>query len=366
MEIVNLKPYLPKDFNLDSIVYSNVHNEGNNKKSIFLYDTEPGKKIYIQSPELVNIISLNKKTKYYELNLPLYGKKKKHISSFVEFIQKLDNKIMSDAKLNKNTWFDESNTNVRYRSLIKNIHNDYIDTVEFKSGMFENGIIKLKINEATCVSLNDKIIKPDELKINHDIKTIFQIYAIWISNSLFGLYLKPVKINQKLKIVEQIDFILSDSENDTVYNTDIENLSDEQDNDSESESEKQENNSDDEKNNSDDEEDNSDDEENNSNDEENNSDDEENNSDDEENNSDDVGHSSTSKHYMNNVNIVNIGNLNDNLNNIFKLKKNNSNNSNNSNNIFKLKKNNSNNSNNLDNLVDSNSSSSIESLSINF
>ena len=43
----------------------------------------------------------------------------------------------------KNEWFNESNKNLRYRSLIKNIHDDYIDTVEFKSGMFENGIIKL-------------------------------------------------------------------------------------------------------------------------------------------------------------------------------------------------------------------------------
>ena len=60
--------------------------------------------------------------------------------------------------------------------------------------------------------------------MDNDIRTIFQIYAIWISGDLFGLYLKPIKIDQKYKIIEQIDFIISESDNDTVYNTDIENL----------------------------------------------------------------------------------------------------------------------------------------------
>lgn len=225
MEIVNLKPYLPKDFNLDSIVYSEVQQDGPNKKSIFLYDQVPGRKIYIQSPELKNMIGYNKKSKYYELNLPLYGRKKSHISSFVKFIKELDNKIITDAKTNRNTWFDESNKNVRYRSLIKNIHDDYIDTVEFKAGMFENGIIKLKITDGTTITANSENISIEDLKINHDIRTIFQVYAIWISNDLFGLYLKPVKVDQKYKIVEQLEWIPSDSEKDTVYNTDVDNLS---------------------------------------------------------------------------------------------------------------------------------------------
>jgi hypothetical protein len=50
MEIVNLKPYLPKDFDLNSIVYSDVHIDAPGKKSIFIYDKVPGRKIYIQSP----------------------------------------------------------------------------------------------------------------------------------------------------------------------------------------------------------------------------------------------------------------------------------------------------------------------------
>jgi hypothetical protein len=224
MEFINLKPYLPKDFNLENIIYSTVQNEPGNKKSIFLYDKEPGKKIYIQSPELKNMVGLIKKNKYYEINLPLYGKKKSHVNSFIKFIKDLDNKIISDAKIYKNDWFDESNKNIRYRSLIKNIHHDYIDTIEYKAGMFENGIIKLKITDHTNITSNSEKISASELKMDHDIRTIFQIYAIWVSGDLFGLYLKPIKIDQKYKIIEQIDFIISESDNDTVYNTDIENL----------------------------------------------------------------------------------------------------------------------------------------------
>jgi hypothetical protein len=224
METINLKPYLPNEFNIDNIIYSKVHHDSDTKKTIFLYDKDPKKKIYIQSPELKHIINLVNNNNYYELNLPLYGKKQSSINSFIKFIKELDTKIISDAKNNKNEWFDESNKNIRYRSLIKNIHDDYIDTVEFKSGMFENGIIKLKLTNNTNITSNSKKILPDQLKLDQDIRTIFQIYAIWISGDLFGLYLKPIIIDQKYKIIEHIEFIASDSENDTVYNTDIDNL----------------------------------------------------------------------------------------------------------------------------------------------
>lgn len=230
MEIINLKPYLPKDFDLNSIVYSDVQLDAPNKKSIFIYDKVPGKKIYIQSPELQNMIGVNKKSRYYELNLPLYGKKTSHVSTFVNFIKELDNKIIADAKTNKNTWFDSSNKNIKYRSLVKNIHQDYIDTVEFKAGMFENGIIKLKVTDGVHITANGNKIEPEQLKLDYGIRTIFQLYAIWISDDLFGIYLKPIKIDQKYKIIEQIDFIASEEyetyDQDTVYNTDIDNLSD--------------------------------------------------------------------------------------------------------------------------------------------
>ena len=224
METINLKPYLPNEFNLDNIIYSKVHHDSDTKKSIFLYDKEPKKKIYIQSPELKHIINLVANKNYYELNLPLYGKKQSNINSFIKFIKELDNKIITDAKTNKNEWFNESNKNLRYRSLIKNIHDDYIDTVEFKSGMFENGIIKLKITQNTNITTNSQKINPEQLKLDQGVRTIFQIYAIWISGDLFGLYLKPIIIDQKYKLIEQIDFIASESDNDTVYNTDVDNL----------------------------------------------------------------------------------------------------------------------------------------------
>ena len=224
METINLKPYLPNEFNLNNIIYSKVHHDTDTKKSIFLYDKEPKKKIYIQSPELKHIINLVNNKNYYELNLPLYGKKQSNINSFTKFIKELDNKIITDAKTNKNEWFNENNKNLRYRSLIKNIHDDYIDTVEFKSGMFENGIIKLKITQNTNVTSNSQKITPEQLKLDQGVRTIFQIYAIWISGDLFGLYLKPIIVDQKYKLIEQIDFIASDSENDTVYNTDVDNL----------------------------------------------------------------------------------------------------------------------------------------------
>ena len=224
METITLKPYLSNNFNIDDIIYSNIINERDGKKTIFLYDKEIGKKIYIQTPMLRNMINISKKDKYDELNIPLYGSKKNKINEFIEFIKKLDNKVISDAKKYKNEWFS-NNSNIRYRSLIKNIHDDYIDTIEYKIGMFENGIIKFKITNCTSITVNEQIVNAEQLFVEQDIRTIFQIYAIWISGDLFGIYLKPIKIDQKIKPIETIEFI-DVSDDDSVYNTEMNNLSD--------------------------------------------------------------------------------------------------------------------------------------------
>jgi hypothetical protein len=224
MEIKKIKPNFCNDINLNDIVYSNINLDRDGKKTIYVYNKEVGNKLYVQTPELSNILNVIKNKNYNELNIPLHGKKTDKINNFVHFLRELDAKIINDAKKNKNEWFN-NNTKIKYRSLIKNIHDDYIETIEYKSGMFENGIIKFKLTNSTVLTCNNENISVNEIKTGNSVRTIFQVFALWISNDLFGLYLKPIKIDQIIEEIVDIDFI-NLSENDTVYNTDIDNASD--------------------------------------------------------------------------------------------------------------------------------------------
>ena len=223
MDTINLKPYFPETFDFNNIKYSRVYNDKNNKKTIFLYDKEIGNKIYIQSPECKNVMNIITKDKYSELNIPIYGKNQYKINNFVNFLKQLDSKIINDAKINKKEWFDQAQK-IKYRSLIKNIHDDYIDTVEYKMGMFNNGIIKLKVTSSTSITEDQKQITINNLHFDSYIRTIFQVYAIWITDDLFGLFLKPIKIDQKTKLIQEINFI-DDSDNETI-DSEIDNMSD--------------------------------------------------------------------------------------------------------------------------------------------
>jgi hypothetical protein len=218
MEVV--RPLFCNEINLNDIIYSDVYNDRNGKKCIYIYHKKQGNKLYIQTPELKNIINIIKSDNYYELDLPLYGKKKEKVDTFVNFLNDLDTKLIQDAKKYKNVWF-KNNKNIKYRSLIKNIHNDYSETIENKLGIFDNGIIKFKITNSTSIVCNKKQIDVSNIKVGTNIRTIFQVFAIWISNDFFGLYLKPSKVEQ---IYNQVIEFIDVSEDESVYNTDDDDI----------------------------------------------------------------------------------------------------------------------------------------------
>jgi hypothetical protein len=205
MNTIDIEPHLFNRFDINNITYSKVHDK-NGKKIIYVTDQNK-KKIYIQTPELLYTSQISQKSNYNEMILPFKGLyKQEKIILFKQFIEKLDNKLVQDASLYGRSWFGESE-NVSYRSLIKTFHIDTIDTIEQSDGIFDNGLIKFKINDKVLISINSDSISINELKHNTPTRIIFQIYALWVSDNLFGLHLLPIKINQKLKIIENIKFI---------------------------------------------------------------------------------------------------------------------------------------------------------------
>ena len=100
MEII--KPLFCNEIDLNDIIYSDIYHDRNNKKCIYIYHKTVGNKLYVQTPELKNIINIIKCNNYHELDLPLYGKKKNKIDDFVNFLNNLDAKLINDAKKFKN------------------------------------------------------------------------------------------------------------------------------------------------------------------------------------------------------------------------------------------------------------------------
>jgi hypothetical protein len=165
----------------------------------------------------MNVFGVIKKKNYSEVLLPLGGIQ---CLVFKNFISNLENKILKDANLNKNSWFSivnsesESkkinNKSVKYVPIIKEINKGMTSSMEQTEDLdrCNDGVIKIKIIPGTIVKRNSQEISVDELSVNNRMRMILQIYAVWITiNSLddnntsyastFGVYLKPEIIEER-------------------------------------------------------------------------------------------------------------------------------------------------------------------------
>tara|TARA_A100001015_G_scaffold253674_1_gene294017 strand:+ start:2640 stop:2966 length:327 start_codon:yes stop_codon:yes gene_type:complete len=102
-------PFNIQDIDFDNIVYKNI--KSNSKKTVvFLKYRKKNslKNLVIQTPSLLNINkATDSNSNYFDLEIPLLGKKTEKTDSFVNFLKKLDNKIIYDAKINSSSWFGE-------------------------------------------------------------------------------------------------------------------------------------------------------------------------------------------------------------------------------------------------------------------
>ena len=111
-------------------------------------------KLIIQTPTLFNINKLIKHDNYYELIVPLKGKKDKKIKEFVEYIEKLEQKIIYDAQINSSTWFNNMDNSPKVIDSI--VYNQIIQN-DPKALLFSNS-----------PKVNDPFVK-DELLIKNNV-----------------------------------------------------------------------------------------------------------------------------------------------------------------------------------------------------
>lgn len=210
-------PLKLSDINFDNIVYKDI--KSNQKKTVVFLkykDNNNLRNLAIQTPSLININNPVKNGNHWDLDVPLNGKKTDKVNEFTNFLNKLDKKVMYDARINSSRWFNNFDTDeMNYQEITR--------TSEDKR--FSNGMIRIKLIKNadfhTIVQLNNKTnISIDKIPKNSWVKMIIEIQAIWINKNGFGIFLKPVLISfdpieiSKYKFIED-----SDDEVDDIIDT---------------------------------------------------------------------------------------------------------------------------------------------------
>ena len=196
------KPYKIKDINLENIKFTDI--KSNSKKTIvyikYINKTKDQTNLVFQSPSLFNINKPIFKNSNYELDIPLVSKSSEKIREFIRFLNNLDKTITTKAMENP-SWFN---------NIINNNKINYQKTIRSSSDpkRFKNGMIKLKIinteNFETKLNNNDRNIRVSSIQDNCWVKSILEVYAIWITQDGFGLFIRPVLMSFKLN--ENIDY----------------------------------------------------------------------------------------------------------------------------------------------------------------
>lgn len=182
---------LPTQIDISTITTGKIMYENSRKICLLSSNTE---NIYIQTPLFENI--LEKETHDTHEDWFFLIKPTKEGNDFLEFISNIEQHIIKLSFKNKQQWFGTTD-NVKFRSIIKT----------FEGDSENNKIIKLKIAKTvkTVCSYVDSVdtiqvnesypIKMNEITDGY-IRCILCINAIWIKEDIFGLYLKPVYIEE--------------------------------------------------------------------------------------------------------------------------------------------------------------------------
>ena len=200
-------PYRINEMNVDNICYTDI--KSNSKKTIIYLkymDNNKFKNFVFQTPTLLSIYTTVLKNNIYELDIPLNGKSESKVNKFISFLNQIDSKVIKDAKANPK-WFNSFALTqpTKYQKIIR------------ESEDCKNGVIRLKILKTndfnTIIQLNDKKISNTDIPKNSWVKSIIEIYAIWINENGFGLFIRPILLDFKISMTVSYNYkCLEDSE----------------------------------------------------------------------------------------------------------------------------------------------------------
>lgn len=200
-------PYKLNEINFDNIVYGKIK-ENSKKKVIYVKYQHKNllNNLVFQLPTLLYNNSKIKEDNYYELEFPISCKNKENEDVILNFFDKLNNKIIDDAKMNSSQWFGNI-TSSKYQNFIRTT-----DNKNFKKGSLRLKILKTPDFE-TILKINNKKVKVENIPELCWCKVLVEFYAIWINKNGFGGYLRPVLMYFKeLSKTEYNYHLLDDSE----------------------------------------------------------------------------------------------------------------------------------------------------------
>ena len=212
-------PLKLSQINLDNIVYKDI--KSNSKKTVVFLKYKKDKSInnfVIQTPTFLNINDPIKFKNYWDLEIPIFGKKENKVNEFSAFLNDLDQKIMYDARIHSSKWFNNFDIEeINYQKTIRES-----DNKKFKNGTFKIKILN-NFDFKTVVQLNNtKKINVSDIPKNSWVKMIFEVHALWITKNGFGIFLKPVLVSFTPIEIEIYKF-LEDSDDEIENVIDSEN-----------------------------------------------------------------------------------------------------------------------------------------------
>ena len=190
-----LEPLKINDIDFNKIIYPKC--KKNNKKKIILikYNNKSTNFVF-QTPTLININNTEFKNGYAEIELILQGKDDTKINNFINFLNKIDDKVKLDAQKNVATWFniDENvETEINYQRIIRS-------SEKYKNGTLKIKLLKNNDFETKLQLNNSNDINIEQIPNNSWCKMILEFYAVWVnSNNDFGIFLRPILVSFILK-----------------------------------------------------------------------------------------------------------------------------------------------------------------------
>lgn len=221
----NKTPYSLKDINLKNIRYTKIKHT-DTKTIVYIKYEDKGKlnNFVLQPPKIYYDGNVFEKNGVLNFDALLKGPKQYNVDLFTGFLNNLDNKVIADSKVNSD-WFDNiTNTDtLKYQKIIRSNENGVMN-------VFRNKIIR-RDDFVTILQSGEsgKLIKPGEIPSKEMwIKELIEIYAVWVNQDGFGLFIRPVLISFYPIINPIYNYRFrddnSDDEDDDVINTEIESI----------------------------------------------------------------------------------------------------------------------------------------------
>jgi hypothetical protein len=200
---------LPEQVNINLIQTSSIMYNNSKKYSMLSYEMNKGirETLFIQSPLFNSIVEVEKYNDYVEMYFMI--PQDQNGIKFINFIDNIEQRLIQLAFENKANWF-KNKENIKFRSVIKNLDDDNNNKViKFRmpyniktKRIFVDSLDNLNSSDSEMINISDI----DDMIGQGQVRLIINVNAIWFTDDMFGLYLRPVYVEE----IRQCDYHFQD------------------------------------------------------------------------------------------------------------------------------------------------------------